>query len=208
MRERPDPLVPVLGSAVALVVIGVVGLVFVPRISRWFGPGQDSVVARPPSPAAAVPVWICRTHEGVALILEEVFSEATSEVLDRAFSGGRHHYLRLSVCNFAGAEPFSLEVPPEGLASPEGGPPAVPAERRLRPGPQGHMGAIMRGLGAVDGLTVERGRRGQLLLLIAENPSGRTAFSAGKLVFERREVERRILAAWNQQPDMGGFEDF
>ena len=102
MRERPDPLVPVLGSAVAVVVIGVVGLVFVPRISRWFGPGQDSVVARPPSPAAVVPVWVCRSHEGVALLLEEVFSEATSEVLDRAFSGGRHHYLRLSVCNFAG----------------------------------------------------------------------------------------------------------
>ena len=41
MRERSDPLVPILGSAVFVVVILAIGL-FYPRVAKWFGPDQPS----------------------------------------------------------------------------------------------------------------------------------------------------------------------
>jgi hypothetical protein len=198
MRERSDPLVPLLGLAVALVVVGAFGAVFYPRLVRWLGPHRASVVGQPPSPTATVPVWISRTEDGVALVIEADWDPGTAPALDRALEGGPHRYLRLSVYNFAH----------EGFASPEGGDPARPAAFLLRPDAAEHLRAVLRGLGAVRHLEVAKGCSGHALLVTAADPRRRTAFVSGKLRFERRELQRRVLAAWQNKPDWEEFNDF
>lgn len=208
MRKRQDPLVPILGSAVAVVVLGAIVLVFVPRISRWFGPDEAFVTGETLSPASRVPVWVCRGVEGVALLLESRFDAAAEKALDAAFDGGAHHYLTLTVYNFARSEPFVLTPPVEGMPSPEGGPPAVPAFLRLRADLPAHLAAVVLGLGAAPGLRVERGHMGHLLLALDADPEERGAFACGALIFERRVVARRFLAAWQRRPDLKGFLEF
>ena len=208
MRERSDPLVPLLGLAVALVVLGAFGVVFYPRVVRWLGPHQESVVGEPPSPTATVPVWISRTADGVALVIEADWDPGTARALDRALEGGPYRYLRLSVYNFAHEGPFLLELPQQGFASPEGGEPARPAASLLRPDAAEHLRAVLRGLGAVARLEVKKGCRGHALLVTPADPRRRTAFVSGKLRFERRELARRVLASWQKKPDWEEFNDF
>ena len=208
MRERSDPLVPLLALAVALVVVGAFGVVFYPRIVRWLGPHEASVVGQPPSPTATVPVWISRTEDGVALVLEADSDVGTARTLDRALEGGPYRYLRLSVYNFAREGVFSMELPREGFASPEGGEPARPAVLALRPDAADHLQAVLRGLGAVARLEVAKGCSGHALLVIAADPRRRTAFVSGELRFERRELQRQVLASWQRKPDWEEFNDF
>ena len=206
MRERSDPLIPILGSAVALVVIGAIGLVFYPRISRWFGPGQSSVTGQAESPNTRVPVWVCRSVEGVALIVEGGYTGAAAKILNGALEGGPYHYVRLSVYNFGQDETFSLEL--DRFVSPSGGAAAVPAIRHLRADLEEHRQTVLRGLGAVAKLEVAKGRRGQALLVIKDDPGKRSSFVSGNLIFERREVERLRLATWRARPTLKQFMDF
>ena len=208
MRERSDPLVPLLGLAVALVVVGAFGVVFYPRVMRWLGPREASVVGRPLSPTATVPVWISRTEDGVALVLEADSDAGTARALDGALDGGPYRYLRLTVYNFAHEGSFVLELPRKGFASPEGGEPARPAAFVVRPDAAEHLRAVLRGLGAVARLEVAKGFRGHALLVTAADPGRRTAFVSGELRFERRELRRRVLASWQKKPDWEEFNDF
>lgn len=206
MRERSDPLIPILGSAVALVVIGAIGLVFYPRISRWFGPERSSVTAHGESPNTRVPVWVCRSVEGVALIVQGGYNGEAAKVLNRALEGGPYHYVRLSVYNFGQDKPFTLEL--GEFVSPSGGAAAVPAIRYLRADLEEHRRTVLRGLGAVAKLEVAKGRRGQALLVITDDPGKRSSFVSGNLIFERREVERLRLATWRARPTLKQFMDF
>jgi hypothetical protein len=208
MRERSDPLVPLLGLAVTIVVVGAFGVVFYPRIARWLGPHEESVVGEPPSPTATVPVWISRTSDGVALVLEADWDGGTARALDRALEGGPYRYLRLSVYNFAREAGYLLELPRAGFVSPEGGEPVRPAAFVLRADAGEHLRAVLRGLGAVARLEVAKGRSGHALLVTQEDPRRRTAFVSGDLRFERRELQRRVLASWQNRPDWEEFNDF
>lgn len=206
MRERLSPLIPVLGSAVALVVIGAIALVFYPRVSRWFGPEKASVAARTASPIARVTVWVCRSIQGVALLVEDGYEKAAGEVLDGALEGGPYHYLRVFVYNFDREEPFVFEL--EDFVSPTGGDPATPAANRLRADLPEHKRTVLNGLGAVRRLEVAKGRRGQALLVLSADPASRPSFVSGNLIFERREVERLRLAEWRALPNLKQFMDF
>jgi len=208
MRERGDPLVPVLGVVVAIVVIGTVGFVFVPRVSAWMGATQPSVVGRAPSPSAPVPVWVSRAGDGVALMIEPGRDAGTAAVLDHGLRDGPWHYLLLTVYNFGGEEDFALDLPAKGLLSPEGGGNALPAAGLLRADAPDYLRAVLRGMGAVDRLVVAKGHTGQALLVVSGDPQRRSAFVAGPLRFERRELTRQSLAAWQQQPDWEAFKDF
>ncbi|MHC4547442.1 MAG: hypothetical protein ACYTEZ_01585 [Planctomycetota bacterium] len=207
MRQRSDPLVPLLAAAVAVVVVGAIGLIFYPRLSRWLGPDRAFVVGAPPSPTATVPVWICRTEDGVALMLEAGSDAGTAETLDRALEDGPYRYLRLSVYNFGRPHAFALELPQAGFTSPEGGAPALPAAARLRADVADHLRAVLRGLGAVARLDVAQGRTGHALLVTKQDPERRTAFVSGALRFERKEVQRRVLASWQRRPDWEKFKN-
>ena len=205
MRKRSDPLVPILGSLVALVVIGAIGLIFYPRIKRWLGPEKASIGGSFLAPDAAVPVWVCRSVEGVALLLE---THAPDEGLDDALSGGPYRYLRLSVYNFGRDE--TLGVPLGELRSPEKGPAAVPAADRLRNDLEKHQRTVLRGMGAVRSLSVRKGHRGQALFVLPDAgqdaPSG--GFALGAWMFERKELERVTLAKWRARPTLKQFLDF
>ncbi len=208
MSERADPLVPLLGLAVAFVVVGAFGVVFYPRVVRWLGPHVESVVGEPPSPTATVPVWISRTQNGVALVIEADWDPGTAPALDRGLQGGPYRYLRLSVYNFAHEGPYGLKLPPQGFASPEGGEPARPAAAVLRADAPEHLRAVLRALGAVERLEVAKGCSGHALLVTTADPRRRTAFVSGELRFERRELPRRVLASWQRTPDWEEFNDF
>lgn len=207
MRQRSDPLTPILGSAVALVVVGAIGLFFYPRISRWFGPARPSVASVSSSPATKVPVWICRSVEGVALLLETQLDEASARVIDRALTGGRYHYLRLSVYNFGRDGSYALALD-EGLASPEGGPRARTVASLLRKDLPAHERPVLLGLGAVASIEVAKGHHGQILLALAADPATRGSFAGADLMFERRVLERQTLAQWQDNPDLKQFLDF
>jgi hypothetical protein len=205
MRTRSDPLVPLLATAVSLVLAGAVGLVLYPRFARWLGPGEGAVHATAPSPGDPVPVWICRRVPGVALLLRGGVEEA---VLAEALEGGPYQLLTLHVYNFNREEPFELVLPQGGFASPEGGEPAWPVARLVRADAPARLRPVLLGLGAVDSLRVPRGHRAQALLAVRDEPARRTAFVSGELMFERKELERQELARWQQRPDLKRFEDF
>jgi len=209
MRERTDPLVPLLGVAVFAVVLGAIGLVFYPRIAEWVDRDErvDAVLV---SPDARVPVWVCRGVEGVALLMEPLTERELGEGLaDALVPGGPRAFLRLAVYNFAAKEPYVLELPAAGFASPEGGAPAVPVAGLVRPDVEPRLRPILSGLGAVTRLAVAEGRRGQALLAVPDDPQRRTAFVSGELRFERKEVTRWNLARWQRQPSLSEFlKDF
>jgi hypothetical protein len=188
--------------------IGAIGLVFYPRISRWFGPDHESVASIAASPTAKVPVWVCRTVDGVALLLDCGPQENARERVEGALSREGLFLIRLEVFNFARDEPFVLSLEGARFASPEGGPKAMPATAALRADLSEPERAVLRGMGAVERLEVSKGRRGQALLALAADPTARTSFATGELIFERRELERRTLAAGRQQPDLKEFQDF
>jgi hypothetical protein len=208
MRERGDPLVPVLGAAVAAVVTGAVLFVFYPRVERALR-GDGACVPLLPQPRdARVPVWVCRSVEGVALLVEPFAAAGSESALDDSLRGGPHHLLRLFVCNFAGPEAFTLDLPPGGVHGHEGGTAATPVAALLREGLPPERAAVLRGLGAVMRLEVARGRQGQALLASYGDPRARPALVIGTLRFERREVALHALASWRNRPDWDRFRDF
>lgn len=207
-EPRTDPLVPVLGVAVSIVMIAAVGFIFYPRISHWLAPSRDSVVGAPPSPTTAVPVWVCGTEKGVALMLESSPDGGADSALAGALAGGPHFFLTLTVYNFDGPETYRLGLPEAGLVSPEGGPNVIGAFYRRKPDAPPHLRGVLDGLGAVREVAVPKGRSGQLLLVVPADPSRRTAFVTGPIRFVRRELERQVLASWRQHPDLEEFKDF
>ena len=216
MQKRSDPLVPILGAAVSLVVMGAILLFFYPRISSWFDQDQAAVVQPLPAADEAIPLWVCSTEPGVALLIEpvDVVGEGDDPALDSMLDGGPYRYLRLSVYNFDRDEPFRLQLSGRGFDSPEGGVRLLPAAARVRRGLDAPARTVLAGLGGVATLEVPRGQRGQILLVAQvlegeqADPATRTAFVSGKLKFERREVARMTLAAWHQSPKLKTFQDF
>jgi hypothetical protein len=204
MRERKDPLLPLLATAVSLVLVAA-AFHFYPRFARWFGPNEAAVAGEVQSPDDAVPVWVCRGVEGVGLILR---GSREDDGLGDAFVGGPYRFLTLHVYNFAREEPFDLKLPEGGFVSPEGGEPALPAARLVKEDAPLRLRPVLLGLGAVTSLRVPRGYAGQALLAIRGDPAPRTAFVSGALTFERRELLRRTLAQFEQRPDSKQFEDF
>lgn len=201
---RRDPLLPVLATSVSFVLVAAI-FHFYPRVSRWLGSDVPAVVGESQSPDEAVPVWVCRGVEGVGLLLRGTRDE---EGLDEAFEGGPYRLLTLHVWNFAREEPFALDVPEGGFVSPEGGDPALPAARLLKEEAPARLRPLLLGLGAVRSLRVPKGHAGKALLAVRGDPGRRTAFVSGGLTFERKELERRILAQFEQRPDRKQFEDF
>lgn len=207
MRHRSDPLVPILGSAVALLVIFTVGFIFYPRVAHWLEVRSSPAIERNGERERSVPVWVCRSEEGVALMLRPAPEVDAARALDEALVPGQRRHLLLSVYNFARPGTYELPVPEGGLdAGGEGK--ARPVSRLVRPEAPEHLRAILRGLGAVDGVRVEPGHQGKLLFAVEGDPSPTAAFEGGGLRFERREVRRRQLAAWEARPDLDGFLDF
>jgi len=210
VNKRSDPLIPILGSAVSLVVLGAILLVFYPRVSSWFENGEDAVVLSLPALEEEVPLWTCSPRAGVALLIEplDLAGPATDPALDTMLVGGPYHYLRLSVYHFEGDDPYRIDLPAQGFDSPEGGPRLVPASARLARGLDASARTVLTGLGAVPSLLLEPGRHGQILLVAGGDLSGRTGFVSGGLRFERRAVTRYALAAWHERPELDSFLDF
>jgi len=204
MAERKDPMLPLLATAVSLVLIASV-FHFYPRISRWLGPSVDAVVGDHEAGDVPVPVWVCRGIDGVGLMLA---ADGHTEGLEHAFAGGPYHLLTLHVYNFARDEPFELTLPEKGFLSPEGGEPAVPAAALLPSDAPASIRPVLLALGAVPSLRVEKGHAGKALLAVRADPAKRTAFVAGPLTFERKELERKTLARFEQRPDRKQFEEF
>jgi hypothetical protein len=204
MHERKDPLLPLLATAVSLVLVASV-FHFYPRISRWIGSDVASVSGDVEPAEAPVPVWVCRGVDGVGLLLS---GSPDEQRIGADLEGGPYRLLTLHVYNFARAEPFELTLPEAGLASPEGGDNALPAARFVRAGTPERLRPLLLGLGAVRSLSVPEGRSGQALLVLKGDPSKRTAFVSGSLTFERKELKRRVLARFEERPDRKQFEDF
>jgi len=203
-RERRDPILPVLAASVSLVLVAAV-FHFYPRVSRWLGSDVPAVEGEFQPPDEPVPVWVCRGVEGVGLLLRGSRDE---DGLGDAFEGGPYRLLTLHVWNFAREEPFTLDLPEGGFVSPEGGEPARPAARLLKADAPPRLRPLLLGLGAVDSLTVPKGHAGKALLAVRGDPARRTAFVSGGLTFERKELEWRTLAQFEQRPDRKQFEDF
>jgi hypothetical protein len=203
-RERKDPLLPLLAAAVSVVLIGAL-LHFYPRVKRWLGPDVASVAGHVQAPDEAVPVWVCRGVEGVGLLLRATRDD---EGLADAFEGGPYRFLTLHVWNFARDEPFDLTLPAKGLLSPEGGEPALPAAVLVKQDVPERLRPVLLGVGAVTSVRVPKGHGGKALLVLRDDPAARTGFVLGELSFERRQLERRTLAQFEQRPDSKQFEDF
>jgi hypothetical protein len=210
VHKRSDPLIPILGSAVSLVVLGAILLVFYPRVSAWFEKDEGAVVLSLPAPGEVVPLWTCSPRPGVALLIEmlDIAGEAADPALDSMLAGGPYLYLRLSAYHFEGDEPYRIDVPGAGFDSPEGGARLLPAAACLRPDLDAAARSVLAGLGAVGSLDLESGRQGQILLVATGDVSTRTAFLSGSLKFERRAVTRYALAAWHEEPRLQSFLDF
>lgn len=204
MAERKDPILPLLATAVSLVLVASV-FHFYPRISQWLGPGVESVSGEHEAGDVAVPVWVCRGVDGVGLLLS---SDGHHEGIGDAFAGGPHRFLTLHVYNFAREEPFELTLPEKGFLSPEGGEPALPAAALVNADTPEALRPVLLALGAVPSLRVPKGHAGKALLAIRGDPARRTAFVSGALTFERKELRRRTLARFEQRPDRKQFEEF
>jgi hypothetical protein len=210
MHKRSDPLIPILGSAVSLVVLGAILLVFYPRVSSWFDQDEAAVIQPLVELDESVPLWTCAARKGVAMLIEPmvIAGDGTDPVLDSMLEGGPYRYLKLSVYNFGTADSFRLDVPGKGFDSPEGGPRLLPAAARVRPDLDAVSRAVLAGLGSKATLDVPPGRHGQMLLIAGADVSARTAFVSGALPFERKEVTRYALAAWREHPEFKTFQDF
>jgi hypothetical protein len=204
MPERKDPMLPLLATAVSLVLVASV-FHFYPRISQWLGPSVDAVSSEQEAGDVAVPVWVCRGVEGVGLLLS---GDGHHEGLGDAFPGGPYSLLTLHVYNFARDEPFDLTLPEKGFLSPEGGEPALPAISLVSADAPAALRPVLLALGAVPSLRVPKGHAGKALLAVRGDPLRRTAFVSGPLTFERRELERKTLARFEQRPDRKQFEEF
>jgi hypothetical protein len=204
MAERKDPMLPLLATAVSLVLVASV-FHFYPRVSHWLGPSVDAVVGNHEAGDVAVPVWVCRGVDGVGLILSE---DGHAQGLEDAFTGGPYHLLTLHVYNFAREEPFDLALPEKGFLSPEGGEPALPTAALVPADAPAALRPVLLGLGAVSSVHVAKGHAGKALLAVRADPAKRTAFVAGTLTFERKELERKTLARFEQRPDRKQFEEF
>lgn len=208
MRDRADPLFPILATAVSIVVLGSVVLVFYPKLSGVLG-GRGEALERPPAPTANVHVWACRSVTGAAILLKPytLDNEGLEPALD--LEGVTLHYLLLSVFNFSGPDPVLVDLSGASLLSPEGGAPLLPVARFVRKDVPATLRPVLRALGALEQrIEVAPGRSGQLLLAVSADPSDRTAFVSGEYSFERVEISRQKLAAWLQRPDWKGFLDF
>jgi hypothetical protein len=215
MQQRSDPLIPILGSAVSLVVIGAILLVFVPRVSDWFEERSDSVVKALPDPDRAIPLWTCESQPGVAMLIEPLTltGDGKDAVLDRMLVGGPYRYYRLRVYNFEGKEPVRVDLASgdaatSGFDSPEGGVRLVPAAGSISPAADLRARTVLAGLGATSTLAVPPGESGQILLIASADLSARTGFSRGTLQFQRKEKARSAIASWHEQPTLKQFSDF
>jgi hypothetical protein len=204
MPERKDPMLPLLASAVSLVLVASV-FHFYPRISRWLGPEVDAVANAHEEADAAVPVWVCRGVDGVGLLLA---GDGQHEGLGDAFEGGPYRLLTLHVWNFARDEPFELALPETGFVSPEGGEPALPAAALVKADVPATLKPILLASGAVPSVRVPKGHAGKALLAVKGDPARRTAFVSGGLMFERKELARQALARFELRPDRKKFEEF
>ncbi|MHC4953371.1 MAG: hypothetical protein ACYTGZ_05730 [Planctomycetota bacterium] len=209
-RQRTDPLIPILASAVALVCLGAILLVFYPRVRSLVAEGRGAVVRSVPPEGGRVPLWVCRSEKGVAILIEPrvLTGTTTDAALDALLGGGPNHYLRLSIYNFGRADSYRLSVPDSGFDSPEGGARLIPCAALLPETMDAAGRTLLLGLGATQSLEVPTGRRGQILLVVSADVAGRTAFVSGGLRFERREVPRLALAKFRQRPDLRDFLDF
>ena len=194
-----------------LVCLGAVLLVFLPRVRAIVAADRGAVTRTLPPAEGKIPTWICRSQEGVALLVEpiELSGVTTDKALDSIFKGGKHRYLRLSVYNFGRDDDFTLKLPADGFDSPEGGARLVPCASLIPDDISAAHRVTVLGLGAVSMLRVAPGHHARALLAAAdEDLSQRTAFVTGGLTFERREVPRIVLAKWHQAPALRAFEDF
>ena len=219
MRRLSDPLVPMLGVAVTVVVTGAVLFVFVPRISVWFEPsGPAPGVPEVERPDAPMPVWVSRSLEGCALLLEPLpggmdpfarrdGEEASSDGLQEVLEGGPYHLLLLTVCNFEGPDVLHLELPGDGLKGARGAT-LKPVSAVLRPDIPAALRPILAGLGASAVADVPRGSSARMLLVAKQDPTGGESFAGGGLLFERREVQLVTLTGWRESPDWKAFQDF
>jgi hypothetical protein len=203
-RGRKDPMLPLLAAAVSIVLLGAI-FHFYPRFKRWLGSDVASVHGHVQAPDEEVPIWVCRGVDGVGLLLRATRDD---EGLADAFDGGPYGFLTLHVWNFAREEPFEFALPAKGLLSPEGGEPALPAAALVRKDLPDRLRPVLLGVGAVESLRVPKGHSGKALLAVRGDPAARTAFVAGALSFERKKLERRALAKFEQRPDPKQFEDF
>ena len=208
MTKRTDPLVPILASSVAFVVVGAIVLVFYPRVRDLIGPEKDSVVGVRASEQVGIPVWLCQSEEGVAMMIEPCLDEDAARVLGAALEGGPYHFLRLGIYNFDRETPFVFRIPEAGLSSPEGGSPACATAALLRSEVPAYLRTVLDGLGAVQSIEVGKGSSAQALLAVKESPGKRTAFVSGHLRFERRLIQRLRLESWRVHPAYQDFKDF
>ncbi len=215
MQQRSDPLIPILGSAVSLVVIGAILLVFVPRVSDWFEERADTVVEPLPDAAQAIPLWTAVPQAGVAMLIEPLTltGDATDPALDLMLEGGPYRYYRLRVYNFEGKNSVRVDLggggtTTPGFDSPEGGARLLPAAAKILPTIDARSRTVLVGLGATATLEVPPGESGQLLLVATADVSARTAFTRGSLQFRRKEKARRDLASWHEHPTLKQFQDF
>ncbi len=205
MNQRSDPLVPILGTAVSLVVIASVFFVFYPRLRAHWADEDNPVVSNTQDPDGVVAVWLARA-DGVALVVSEHGDAGEAAVLSSGMRAGPHRFLMLTIYNFERETPFTYEVPSTGLSSPEGGAPAMAAATLLRPDAPAALAPILAALGPSPRVTVAPGHLGQILLVVPDNPAQRTAFVNGTQRFERRELTRRSLASWRSGPTLKEFE--
>ena len=215
MQQRSDPLVPILGAAVSLVVVGAVLLVFVPKVSSWFAEDNGGVVVPVPDRAEAIPFWASTSVPGVGMVIEPLTltGDGTDARLDSLLTGGPHRYYRLRIYNFEQDEPVRIDLGASGDAardgfdSPEGGPRLLPATLARPAKITATTEAVLTGLGCVTEVEVPKGQIAQVLLIASKDVSARTAFSRGEWTFTRREMLRAELAAWHQEPTLKRLKD-
>jgi hypothetical protein len=183
MRQRSDPFLPLLGSAVSIVVIAAIAVVFYPAAKRWFGADDVAVIGHPLSPSARVPVWIARADDGVALVLEATRDPDANRLLAPAFRGGPYRLLTLTVYNFD-RETLVLDVPAEGLASPGGGPNALPAAAVVDLGKRGCGEFNFNGL--VKLKTVNKPA--------TKSRKGRNPFTGEEITIKAKPASRKVRA--------------
>lgn len=212
-----------LGVAVTVVVTGAILFVFVPRISIWFEPtGPASGVPEVQRPDAPIPVWVSRSLEGCALLLEPLppgmdplpqhgarpgNEESPRDRLQQVLEGGPYHLLLLTVCNFEGPDVLHLELPGDGLKAARGAT-LKPVSAVLRSEVSAALQPILAGLGASAVADVPRGSRARMLLVAKQDPVDDASFAGGGLLFERREVQLVTLTDWRERPDWKAFQDF
>ncbi len=203
MEKRGDPLVPLLGSAVAAVVVGAILFVFYPRLERWIERREGAAIADVlPARDAPVGVWVCRTVEGAALLLEYFSDPASEQEVHAALRAGAPHLLLMTVCNVSGPDPLTIDLVDAGLKLGSGATAAIPAANLLRRDIEPSLLPVLGALGAVARLDVPRGRSGQILFAAFADPSKEPHLLAGTLRFERTEVTRVALAAWRSRPGL------